>query len=88
MIIFYFFNRAMWGIGSWGHLFLFTLFVIIPTIICIRQVKKPDQRNVKIIMGISGFCLSYIAVLGWFFCKVFGQMLQIQNNVYIVAGKC
>jgi len=65
MILYYILERQF----SDGGLFLFILFVIFPTVICIRQVKKPNQRNVKIVFGILGFFLSYIAVLGWYFLQ-------------------
>ena len=97
MIVYNFFaNRLGMGLdGLWVKIFLFTLFVIIPTIICVRQVKQPNQRNVKIILGILGFCLSYIAVLGWYFLQGLWadapdtkQCPYCSGKILISAKKC
>ena len=42
-------------------LFLFPLFYVLPAILCVKRAEKLNQN--KIIWGILGFFLSYIAVL-------------------------
>ena len=70
MIAFYFYEGTLFGWGIYFVIF-FVIFAIIPTIMCVRLVKQPNQTNVKIILGIAGFLLSYIALLGSYFLQGF-----------------
>ena len=53
-------------INFFGAILLFTIIVIVPTILCMRKVKNPKYKNTKIVLGIAGFLFSYVAVLGMY----------------------
>ena len=91
MILYYFFGSKF----NDGGLFLFILFAIIPTIICVWQLRKINQKYVKIIMGIAGFLLSYFAILGWYFLQGFWantpdtkKCPYCNGEILITAKKC
>ena len=89
MIVFYFVSSC---ISNLEFLIIFIICAIIPSFMCVRLVKKTNQTNVKIILGISGFFLSYIALLGFYFLQGFlpdtKECPNCSEKILNTAKKC